>query len=133
MSSDIEKEMQSSRAFRFQALRNFQRGMWIACYFSLVVMMFVGIVSAYPEPFLWASSVLGFEPWRPVVLDSQLPVWIICLGYAILTYSFWELKEDYEEEFVEYLLADFLVANIEITHEGSDGTVDPQRRLQEYG
>ena len=42
---------------------------------------------------------------------------MLCVGYATLLYLFWELKEEFEEEFVEYLLTDFVTANTELRHE----------------
>ncbi|SEV99378.1 zinc-binding metallopeptidase family protein [Natrinema salifodinae] len=134
MSSDVESHTQSSRAFRFQALRNFHRGMWISCYSSFVLMVFIGIAQSCPRIVSFLSTTLGIEPWRPVAFDLWMSVWTICLGYALFTYLFWELKEDYEEEFIEYLFTDFLVANTALLEDDSNEneSPDPQRNSPWY-
>lgn len=111
MSSDIESHAPSSRAFRFQALRNFQRGMWIACYFSFLLMMLAGFAQLFSEIVTALFAKFGLQVWQPVIVDLWTPIWMLCLAYVLFMYLFWELKEDYEEEFVEYLLTDFLAAN----------------------
>lgn len=118
MSSDIESHSNSSRALRFQALRNLYRGMWISCYFSLILIGMVVIAQGLSN---WISPIftfIGIDVWNPVVTEIWNPVWMICIGYATFMYAFWELKEDFEEEFVEYLLTDFLAANTELDRDG---------------
>lgn len=113
ISSDIETQTESSRALRFQALRNFQRGMWIACYFSLLLTISI-FLAQWDPPFLSSISQNALiEIPKPLILDLSVPIWVFILVYSLLMYLFWELKEDYEEEFIEYLLADFLSANAE--------------------
>lgn len=134
MSSDIESHTASSRAFRFQALRNFHRGMWIACYFSFILMILAGIGQAFPWIATLFSTVFGIETWQPAVFDFWVPIWMIGLSYALFTYLFWELKEDYEEEFVEYLLTDFLVANTPLLEDDNEESEypNPQESLRWY-
>ncbi|WP_135823678.1 hypothetical protein [Halorussus ruber] len=108
ISSDIESSAESSRALRFQAIRNFHRGMWIACYFSLLLMFTAVIARGFSKEITSLAEFVGLTVWKPVVVELWTPLWILCLGYALLLYFFWELKEDFEEEFIEYLLTDFL-------------------------
>jgi hypothetical protein len=117
MSSDIESHSTTSRALRFQALRNFHRGMWIACYFSLLLLGMVVLAQGFSGPLTVVFSFLGMTTWQPVIVELWTPVWMLCVGYATLLYLFWELKEEFEEEFVEYLLTDFVTANTELRHE----------------
>ena len=58
--------------------------------------------------------IIGISVWEPVVVGLQIPVWLLSIGFLVLMYLFWELKEDFEDEFVEYLLSDFLVIYSEI-------------------
>lgn len=98
MSSDLESHG-SSRALRFQAIRNFQRGMWIACFYSTVLFS----ISLYT----------AFLPWTPVFEDIWTPAWTLILISLFSSYSFYELKEKYEEEFIEYLFTDYVTMGYE--------------------
>jgi len=120
MSSDIEVHANSSRALRFQAIRNFHRGMWITCYFALLTMTTVIIARTFSSQVTMLAGFVNMTVWKPVVVDLWTPIWMICFGYAVLLYLFWELKEDFEEEFVEYLLTDFLAIHSEMDDENEE-------------
>jgi hypothetical protein len=111
MSSDIESNTTNSRAFRFQAMRNFYRGMWITCLFSSALFFGTVLLQHFPGFSNWVFSLVGISTWTPFIRDVWEPIWVIGLGFLALQYLFWELKEKFEDEFVEYLITDFLAAN----------------------
>lgn len=110
LSSDLEREG-PSRALRFQALRNFQRGMWIACFF--VATMYLGLVvgSWFPTHVVSILGAVGIEPWEPAIRTTWSPLWTLSATLFLASYGFWELTEKFEEEFVEYLLTDFVTCH----------------------
>lgn len=112
MSSDLERDG-PSRALRFQAIRNFQRGMWIACFFAGVLFFLVQFRHLAPGVLVSAAGVVGVRPWTPAVEAYWSPVWTLSACLFGLSYGFWELKEEYEEEFVEYLFTDFVTSHAE--------------------
>lgn len=120
LSSEIETTARSSRALRFQALRNFHRGMWIASYFSVLLLGAVAVARTFPERVTSIVELVGLTVWKPVVVELWTPIWLLCLGYTAILYLFWELKEDFEEEFVEYLLTDFVAIHTEIAEENGE-------------
>lgn len=111
MSSDIESNTTNSRAFRFQAMRNFYRGMWITCLFSSALFFVTALLQLVPGISNGMFSLVGISTWDPLIRDVWEPIWVIGLGFLALQYLFWELKEKFEDEFVEYLITDFLAAN----------------------
>lgn len=114
ISSDIESHSIRSRALRFQAIRNLYRGLWISFYFCFILMLSVSIAQLGSVIFTPLFRIIGISVWEPAVVDLQIPVWLLSIGFLVLMYLFWELKEDFEDEFVEYLLSDFLVIYSEI-------------------
>jgi hypothetical protein len=109
ISSDLENHG-TSRGLRFQAIRNFQRGMWIACFYASVLYFWVGFSRLLPGWFYRPLALVGIRPWTPAVLDIWSPVWTLSVVTGLVSYFFWELKEKYEEEFVEYLFTDYVTS-----------------------
>jgi hypothetical protein len=109
ISSDLENHG-TSRALRFQAIRNFQRGMWIACFYAFVLYAWVDISGFLPSILYDLLSSIGIHPWRPAIVDIWSPVWTLTTLTGTISYSFWELKEKYEEEFIEYLFTDYVTS-----------------------
>lgn len=120
ISSEIESQSVRSRSLRFQAIRNLYRGLWIAFYFSFVLTFFVWITRRVSNLFTPFFRYIGISIWKPVVVDLQIPVWLLSVGFLFLTYLFWELKEDFEDEFVEYLLSDFLAIYSDMEDDDKD-------------
>lgn len=120
ISSDIESHSIRSRALRFQALRNLYRGLWISFYLSFILMLSIFIAQVFSFVFTPVFSIIGISVWEPAVIDLRIPVWLLAVGFLLLMYLFWELKEDFEDEFVEYLLSDFLVIYSEIEEEDEE-------------
>lgn len=109
MSSDLESHG-TSRALRFQAIRNFQRGMWIACFYASILYFWVSFSHLLPSLFYDVLSAIGLQPWTPAITDIWSPVWTLMIATGVISYSFWELKEKYEEEFIEYLFTDYVTS-----------------------
>lgn len=61
MSSDLENHG-TSRALRFQAIRNFQRGMWIACFYASILYFWVAVSGFVPALLYDGSAVVGLRP-----------------------------------------------------------------------
>ncbi|WP_128477441.1 hypothetical protein [Halorussus pelagicus] len=112
MSSDLENHG-TSRALRFQAIRNFQRGMWIACFYASILYLWVSLSDFLPSLFYDALAAIGLRPWTPAIIDIWSPVWTLMVVTGVVSYSFWELKEKYEEEFIEYLFTDYVTSQSE--------------------
>lgn len=112
MSSDLENHG-TSRALRFQAIRNFQRGMWIACFYVTILYFWVAVSRVLPEYFYGPFTAVGIQPWMPAIADIWSPVWSLMMLTGLVSYSFWELKEKYEEEFIEYLFTDYVTSQSE--------------------
>lgn len=110
LSSDLERQG-PSRALRFQALRNFHRGMWIACFGSAVLYLWVVLGAHLPGWAVSAVGTVGIEPWQPAIRTRWSPLWTLPATLLLASYAFWELAEKFEEEFVEYLLTDFVTCH----------------------
>lgn len=107
MASEIDDVTVQSRALRFQAIRNFHRGMWIAMWWALVVLL--GALA----PNLWLSpgdDLFGIVYQKPGFLGYWSPFEYAILLTGVFVYGFWSLAESFEEEFIEYLFTDYLVA-----------------------
>lgn len=108
ISSEIDDIGSPSRATRFQAIRNFHRGMWISIWYLLsyiiMVLMFEKIL-----------TILGLASGKIIIKsDSFLytifkPWWLILPILITLLVGFWYLADNYEEEFIEYLFTDYVV------------------------
>lgn len=112
MSSELDDVAAPSRAVRSQAIRNFHRGMWTATWTALTIWTTVVVVDNFVEPGTW---ILGIEYHRAVLLNEWTPFWHLSIVLAVLGFRY--LSEVYEEEFIEYLFTDFVVA----TKEGGVG------------
>lgn len=112
ISSDLENHG-TSRALRFQAIRNFQRGMWIACFYASILYFWV-VFSRFLPTFVYDGlAIVGFQSWTPAITEIWSPVWTLMVVTGAVSYSFWELKEKYEEEFIEYLFTDYVTSQSE--------------------
>jgi len=109
MSSTVDDAQSPSRATRIQAIRNFHRGMWITAWYSSLLLLIAGLIK-------WGFSVgetipvVGVSYFEPAYFDYWQPLWhlqILALGGVIV---FWQLFESSEEDYIEYLFADYAVA-----------------------
>lgn len=98
-----------SRSIRIQALRNFYRGMWIVSWYFL----FFLLLSLVMDTYLSTGEnipVVGIEYTQPGYFQYWTPLWhliVIAVGGVVM---FWRLFESTEEDYIEYLFADYAVA-----------------------
>lgn len=115
MSSKVDDARSPSRATRIQAIRNFHRGMWLTSWYSLVPLLVAMTADACLRV---GDSVplFGVDYARPAYFDYWTPLWHLVVVAAVGVVVFWLLFESTEEDYIEYLFADFAVA---IGSEGS--------------
>lgn len=109
MSSKVDDISAPSRATRIQAIRNFHRGMWITAWYSLTLILLAMIVDSR---FSIGGTVplFGVEYTQPAYFDYWTPLWHLAVVAAVGVVIFWLLFESSEEDYVEYLFADYAVA-----------------------
>lgn len=107
MSSKVDDISAPSRATRIQAIRNFHRGMWITAWYSLVLIIIAMITNTCLQP---GDPVLGVEYASPAYFEYWTPVWHLAVIAAVGVVIFWLLFESTEEDYIEYLFADYAVS-----------------------
>lgn len=108
MSSTVDDIRSPSRAVRLQALRNFGRGMWIASWYSFFIFSIITVADLVFDK--GQNLPLGYVYQRPAVFEFWTPVWNLVLVYLVAVACFWLLSEYFEEDYIEYLFADYAVA-----------------------
>jgi hypothetical protein len=125
MSSKIDDVGTPSRAVRFQALRNFNRGMWVASWYLLLTLL-----CAWTADACWTvgeTVYSGVVYTRPAYFDYWTPLWHLVGVALVLVWGFWVLTESFEEDYVEYLFSDYAVA---IAGNGTEVTLASDSRLE---
>lgn len=109
MLSRIDNIHSPSRAIRIQAIRNFYRGMWIISWYSLVL---IGAAIVANLVFSVGTIIpfLGVEYTQSTYFDYWMPVWHLAVVAFIGIIVFWFLFESAEEDYLEYLFADYAVS-----------------------
>ncbi|PSQ16522.1 hypothetical protein BRD00_11065 [Halobacteriales archaeon QS_8_69_26] len=109
MLSKVDNIDSPSRAIRIQALRNFHRGLWIASWYAFSFITIAGLVDFLFDP-RDRIPALGWEYTRPAYFEYWEPIWHLAVlsGFGIM--GFWYLSESTEEDYIEYLFADYAVA-----------------------
>lgn len=107
ISSRTDDPASPSRSYRFQAIRNFQRGTWLA-----VWILFATVASTT----VWTAAVrycLGniaySHPLAESYLFTTLPLWIIVGGGIVGVLAFWWQTLQYERLFIRFLITDYVV------------------------
>lgn len=109
MSSRVDDIQSPSRAVRMQALRNFNRGMWITAWYTSALITVVLIVD-------WnldsgdTIPIVNFTYEQPVVFEYVEATWILVPIALVSVLFFWMQAESSEEDYIEYLFADYVVA-----------------------
>ncbi|MFB6175668.1 MAG: hypothetical protein ABEI99_00720 [Halobaculum sp.] len=117
MSSRVDDAQSPSRAVRMQAIRNFQRGLWIAAWYSTVSILLVLVLDGN---FDVGETVYGGVAYtRPAYYDYWTPLWNLLVVGVVAVVCFWSLFESFEEDYVEYLFVDYAI-----------GTETPTRSVQ---
>ena len=112
MSSKIDGTRSPSRALRMQAIRNFNRGMWIAAWG-----LFIGVSIEIGVAQLQAYALGGSVPVVPSFTTHWTHLWSLWLLAIIGTVMFWRLYRSSEEDYIEYLFTDYAIAITEREHE----------------
>lgn len=107
MSSRVDDINSPSRATRIQALRNFHRGMWISCWYLLLTLITTLILDGYFN--LGDVIYSNVEYSQPAFFSYWTPVWHLLVVVTIAVVAFWYLFESSEEDYIEYLFADYAV------------------------
>lgn len=129
MSSRVDNIRSPSRAIRMQALRNLNRGMWITSWYaSLLVILVFTFDSLLDSGEL--IPILGLEYEQPLFLEYWMPVGMLFLISLIGVLFFWILAESSEEDYIEYLFADYVVA---VASEAEDISFDGEGPLNITG
>lgn len=115
MLSRVDNIQSPSRAIRIQAIRNFHRGMWITSWYSLLL---IGSAIIASQIFSVGDTIpaLGVEYAQSAYFEYWTPVWHLALVALVGVVVFWLLFESAEEDYLEYLFADYVVSI------GSEGT-----------
>lgn len=108
MSSRVDDVGTPSRAVRFQVLRNFNRGMWVASWYVLVALCIAWILDGFLEG--GVTLYAGFVYQQPAFFDYWTPAWHLVIVTSVAVWGFWTLSESYEEDYIEYLFSDYAVA-----------------------
>lgn len=109
MSSEVDDIRSPSRATRMQAIRNFHRGMWIASWYSLLLVFFSSVADTSLEAGD-AVPFLGVQYARPTYFEHWTPIWHLGIVAAAGVVVFWLLFESTDEDYIEYLFADYAVS-----------------------
>lgn len=107
MSSRVDDAQSPSRAVRMQAIRNFQRGLWIAAWYSTVLVIAVLLADGYFEA--GETVYQGVTYARPAYFDYWTPLWNVVVVGIVAVVCFWSLFESFEEDYVEYLFVDYAI------------------------
>lgn len=116
MSSRVDDVLSPSRATRLQAIRNFNRGMWITSWYSCLLLA-LAIVGERMFDSGEQIPVLGFDYLPPTYFSQFLPVPYF-FGVAVAgVIVFWLIFESTEDDYLEYLFVDYAIA---IGNEGTE-------------
>jgi len=100
ISSRIDDPGSPARSYRFQAIRNFHRGMWVTTWVLFVILIVTSIhYCIFAEEHLLAQSTL---------LSHVSPLLATLLG-SISVVVFWLLTVQYERLFIRFLITDYVV------------------------
>jgi len=109
MSSRVDDIRSPSRAVRMQALRNLHRGMWIASWYASILLIAAIIVDHCLEPGE-IIPILDFTYEQPIIFQYFTVTWPLILIALASVLVFWLQAESSEEDYIEYLFADYVVA-----------------------
>jgi hypothetical protein len=108
ISSEIDDTDSPSRAYRFQAIRNFQRGMWVAVWIVFSLLVVYGVAELFSWCLLEPDSGFPLLFRRPYVLAGFSTPLVLGVCGATL-WGFWRLNVFFQREFVRYLVIDYFV------------------------
>lgn len=112
ISSRVDDPRSPVRSYRFQAIRNFHRGMWVSAWFVWLFIVAYEIGAFIPLngwPYRGLFCFGSVEICSPFIIESYPTVVIFSLLLAVLFVS-WRLTVYYERVFIRYLITDYFVA-----------------------
>lgn len=104
--SEVDDVRSPSRSYRFQAIRNFHRGMWVSLW--IVSILFLGYFLNEWCLGLEISIIHGTEQGEPYILQQEWWSFVAPLIVVSLI-VFWRLHVEFQREFVRYLIIDYFV------------------------
>lgn len=139
MSSHVDDVRSPSRATRLQAIRNFNRGMWITSWYSCVLLtLAIGGNQLFDAGD--RVPVLAVEYQSAAYFSHLLPVPFLLVVAVAGVIVFWFVFESIEDDYLEYLFVDYAIAiedeNTEVRlSQGANvtvsGEIDANVRTQE--
>jgi len=105
ISSRIDDPASPARSYRFQAIRNFHRGTWLAMWILFAVLVGTTAVT-------WATQYFFrpmIHPLAESYLFSTLPLWLIGVAGIIGVLAFWWQTLQFERLFIRFLITDYVV------------------------
>jgi len=108
MSSTIDGSQSPSRALRMQAIRNFNRGMWVGSWYVFVTVSLALLADYLFDPLDIVYG--GIVYTRPSYFTYWTPVWTLWVISLVGIVLFWVLYRSSEEDYIEYLFTDYAVA-----------------------
>jgi len=112
-----------------QALRNLNRGMWITSWYAAVVITLLTVINWYYEPGDMLP-LINHTYQQPFYFDYWIPMWLLFVLSLFAILLFWFQAESSEEDYIEYLFADYVVA---VASEAEDVSFDEDTTLEVTG
>jgi hypothetical protein len=106
ISSRTDDPASPARSYRFQAIRNFQRGTWLAVW---ILFTTVVTTTVWTEVRHYLGAVAYSHPLAESYLFATLPLYIIAGGGLVGVLAFWWQTLQYERLFIRFLITDYVV------------------------
>jgi hypothetical protein len=112
ISSQVDDPRSPVRSYRFQAIRNFHRGMWVATWFIWLFVIVYEVGAAISPLGGWPYRNLfcfgGVEICSPFLIEAHSSL-VISVVLLLVLAVFWRLTVYYERVFIRYLITDYFV------------------------
>lgn len=112
ISSQVDDPRSPVRSYRFQAIRNFHRGMWVATWFIWLFVIVYEVGAAISPLDGWPYRDLfcfgGVETCSPFLIETHSSL-VISVVLLLVLAVFWRLTVYYERVFIRYLITDYFV------------------------
>lgn len=112
ISSQVDDPRSPVRSYRFQAVRNFHRGMWVSTWFIWMFVIVYELGSLISPLGGWLYRGLfcfgNADTCSPLLIETY-PSLVILAVLLVVLVIFWRLTVYYERIFVRYLITDYFV------------------------
>lgn len=102
ISSRIDDPASPNHSYRFQAIRNFHRGMWLTAWALFMLLVVTTIYTTFCNS---AGSHLLADSY----ILSKMPISIAIVASFLTVLLFWLLTVHYERDFIRFLITDYVV------------------------